>query len=71
MLKADPQELDKWGRGTQGTMATTKPCPNKKLPSGAPKTRVIRIMDAVKGALKPVLRYVRAHETSGRTRPSR
>ena len=49
-------------------MTTTKLCPNKKLPSGAPKTRVIRIMDAVKGALKPVLRYVRARKQASLAR---
>ena len=68
VVKADPMELEKRGRGTSHTVATTKPCPNKKLPSGAPKTRAIRFMDAVKGALKQVLRYVRAQEQAGLTR---
>ena len=68
VVKADPMELEKRVRGTSHTVATTKLCPNKKLPSGAPKTRAIRIMDAVKGALKQVLRYVRAQEQAGLTR---
>ena len=71
MLKTDPQELGKRGPGTQHTVATTKLCPNKKMPSGVRKTRVIWIMDAAKGALKPVLRYIRAQETPGRMRPGR
>ena len=71
MVKTEPRQLDKRGRGTQRTITTTKLCPNKKLPSGAPKTRVIRIMDTVKGALKQVLQYVRAHELAELTRLGR
>ena len=51
------------GRGTAATTTVTKLCPNKKLPSGAPKTGLIRMMDAIKGALKPVQRYIRARES--------
>ena len=68
VVKTDPREVDKRGRGTSCTVTTTRLCSNKKLPSGAPKTRVIHIMDAVKGALKQVLRYVRAQEQANLAR---
>ena len=68
VAKTDAKELEKRGQGTLRTVAITKLCPNKKLPSGAPKTRVIRILDAVKGAVKQVLRYVWAQEQANLAR---
>ena len=58
VLKITKPERNQRGRGATGTTTATKLCPNKKLPSGAPKTRVIKLMDAIKGSLKPVLRYI-------------
>ena len=71
MPKSNAQELDKRGLGTLHTTSITKLCPNKKMPSGAPKTKAIQIMDAMRGALKLVLRYVREQEIFVETRPCR
>ena len=62
VVKTDPRELDKWAEhAAHGDHYQL--CTNKKPPSG-----VIQIMDAVKGALKQVLQYVRAHERADMTR---
>ena len=47
VLLTSDLEVDRWGRGTTRTLTVTKLCPNKKLPSGAPKTGAIQLMDAV------------------------
>ena len=51
-------------RGTTRTLIVTRLCSNKKLPNGAPKTRAIQPMDAVRGSLKPLQRLVRRQEES-------
>ena len=71
VLRTTGLEMDRRGRGTTRTMTVTKLCPNKKLPSGAPKTRAIRLMDAVRGSRKPVQRYVRWQEESPEAQPAR
>ena len=57
--KATDREWDRRGRGTMRTVTVTKLCPNKSLPSGVPKTRVIQLLDVVRESLKPVQPYVR------------
>ena len=61
VLKVTEPEMSERGRGTTRTTTVTRLCPNKKLPSGAPKTRVIQVMDA--GSLRPVQRYVHQQDT--------
>ena len=41
VLRTSGIEMDRQGRGTTRMLTVTKMCPNKKLPSGAPKTRAI------------------------------
>ena len=53
---------EKRGRGTSSTTFTTRLCPNKKLPTGAPKTRFIRLLDAAKGSVQQVQRWVRGRD---------
>ena len=55
---------EKRGRGTSSTTFTTKLCPNKKLPTAAPKTRVIRLLDAAKGSVRQVQRWAHGRERS-------
>ena len=64
VLRTSDIEMERRGRGTARTLTVTKLCPNKKLPSGAQKTRAIQLMDAVRGSLKPVQRHVRRQEES-------
>ena len=56
------KEDSKRGRGTTRTTTVTKLCPTKKLPCRAPKTRTMGMMDAVKGSMRQVHRYVRQQE---------
>ena len=68
VLKPTNRELDRRGRGTTRTMTLTKLCPNKKLPSGAPKTRATQLLDAVRRSPQ---RYVRWQEESLEAQPGR
>ena len=71
ILKVTKPEMNERGRGTTHTTTVAKVCPNKKLPSGAPKTRMIKLMNAIRGSLKPVLRYVHQREASEEIRPGK
>ena len=71
VLKVTKPEMNERGRGATHTTTVTNLCRNKKLPSGAPKMRVIKLMDAIRGSLKPVLRYVHQRETSEEIRPGK
>ena len=71
VLKMTEPEMSERGRGTTRTTTVTKLSPNKKLPSRAPKTRVIKLMDAIRGSRKSVLRYVHRREASEEIRPGK
>ena len=55
---------EKHGWGTSSTTFTTKLSPNKKLSTRAPKTRVIRPLDAAKGSVHQVQRWGHGRERS-------
>ena len=65
------KEDNKRGRGSAHTTTITKLCPNKKLLRGAPKTRTIRMLDAVKGTVRQVHEDVRKQENMAGIRPGR